>query len=246
MALLQKYNQESFHIFHGLTVEGTRRYFAREMGVPINKLICASNSNNVLTDFIKTGKYDRNRDFYTTVSPSMDILISSNLERLLYLLCGRDSDVINTWFSSLKETGRYEVSDDVKAKIKAVFSAGFCDDVKTKAAIKETYEKYSYLSDTHTGVALCVYNEYENKTGDKTKTVIASTASPFKFSAAVLDALGKKADSDDEFSTLSALEKCTGEKAPASLAALKGKKVRFGDVIDKSEMADAVFKMLGI
>ena len=221
-------------------------YFAKEMGLPINRLICASNANNVLTDFIETGVYDRNRKFVTTVSPSMDILISSNLERLLYLLCGRDSDVINTWFSSLKETGRYEVSDDVKAKIKAVFSAGFCDDVKTKAAIKETYEKYSYLSDTHTGVALCVYNEYENKTGDKTKTVIASTASPFKFSAAVLDALGKKADSDDEFSTLSALEKCTGEKAPASLAALKGKKVRFGDVIDKSEMADAVFKMLGI
>ena len=122
------------------------------MGIPIGKLICASNANNVLTDFINTGIYDRNRKFYTTVSPSMDILISSNLERLLYHLTGEDDKLINEWFTALKNDGRYEVNDSVKAAIKENFYAGCCDDEQTKGAIKEVFDEYSYLMDTHTAV----------------------------------------------------------------------------------------------
>ena len=222
-------------------------YFAKEMGLPINKLICASNANKVLTDFIESGKYNRNRDFYTTVSPSMDILISSNLERLLYILCGRDSDVINDWFGQLKENGQYTVSDDVKNKISELFVAGCCDDELTKATIRETYDNYNYLSDTHTAVAINVCNEYINKTGDKTPVVIASTASPFKFSKAVLSAVEKESkEYADEFSTVEALEKLSALKAPEQLASLKGKDVRFDKVSSKEDMAQVVFDMLGI
>ncbi len=222
-------------------------YFAKEMGLPVNKLICASNANNVLTDFIKSGVYDRNRDFYTTVSPSMDILISSNLERLLYILCGRNSDIINDWFSQLKEKGKYTVSDDVKSKINELFAAGCCDDIMTKDTISQTYSDYNYLSDTHTAVAINVYNAYEEKTGDKTPVVIASTASPFKFSKAVLCAVDKEnKEYDDEFETVAALENVSSLKAPEQLASLKGKEVRFNKLTSKEDMAQVVFDMLGI
>ncbi len=222
-------------------------YFAKEMGVPVNKLICASNANNVLTDFINTGVYDRNRSFFATVSPSMDILISSNLERLLYILSGRNSDTINEWFGSLKDSGKYQVSDCVKNQILDLFSADCCDDDATKATIGETYTDYGYLSDTHTAVAINVCNDYIAKTGDKTPVVIASTASPFKFSKAVLSAVEEnKKDYDDEFSTVKALEDISSLTAPSQLAALKGKQVRFTKVADKENMADVVFEMLGI
>ena len=221
-------------------------YFAKEMGLPVNKLICASNANKVLTDFIETGVYDRNRDFYTTVSPSMDILISSNLERLLYILCGRDSAVINDWFTQLKENGKYEVSDEVKAQIQSLFVAGCCDDVKTKETINRVYNDYGYLADTHTAVALDVCDSYIESTGDNTPVVVASTASPFKFSKAVLSAVEGEKDYADEFSTVSALEDVSSLKAPAQLSALKGKDVRFTKVTSKENMADVVFEMLGI
>ncbi len=221
-------------------------YFAKEMGLPVNKLICASNANKVLTDFIETGVYDRNRDFYTTVSPSMDILISSNLERLLYMLCGRDSDIINGWFSQLKEKGVYEISDDVKAKIQEVFVAGCCDDVATARTINTTFNKYGYLADTHTSVALNVCDAYIEKTGDMTPVVVASTASPFKFSKAVLSAVEGEKEYADEFSTVEALEKISSLEAPEQLSALKGKEVRFTQVTSKENMADVVFNMLGI
>ncbi len=222
-------------------------YFAKEMGVPVNKLICASNANNVLTDFINTGVYDRNRSFYPTVSPSMDILISSNLERLLYILSGRNSDTINDWFGSLKDSGKYQVTDDVKNQILDLFSAGCCDDDATKATIGETYTAYNYLSDTHTAVAINVCNDYIAKTGDKTPVVIASTASPFKFSKAVLSAVEtEKKEYEDEFSTVKALEDISSLTAPSQLSALKGKEVRFTKVTDKENMADVVFEMLGI
>ncbi|MBQ5884232.1 MAG: threonine synthase, partial [Clostridia bacterium] len=222
-------------------------YFAKEMGLPVNKLICASNKNKVLTDFIRTGTYDRNREFYTTDSPSMDILISSNLERLLYLLCGRNSDTINEWFSSLNKTGKYTVSDDVKAKVQELFWAGTCDDCGTKKAISETFKKYNYLSDTHTAVAISVCDEYIKTTGDTTPTVIASTASPFKFSKAVLSAVDESgAQYDDEFSTVEALEKLTKTQAPSQLSELKNKQVRFNLTADKNDMAKVVFDMLGI
>ncbi|MBR7008402.1 MAG: threonine synthase [Ruminococcus sp.] len=220
-------------------------YYAKHMGVPVNKLICASNSNNVLTDFLTTGVYDRNRTFHATISPSMDILISSNLERLLYHLCGENDAQIREWFGALAQTGRYEVNDEVKAALKEEFCAGFCDDEQTKATIKEYFEKYSYTCDTHTAVAVKVYEDYVKATGDKTKTVIASTASPYKFSGSVLSAIGKDTGKD-EFELVDELAECSKLPVPQSLAALKTKSVRFDKVIDKNDMKAFVFETLGI
>ncbi len=220
-------------------------YYAKHMGVPVNKLICASNANNVLTDFLTTGVYDRNRDFHATISPSMDILISSNLERLLYLLCGENDAQIREWFGALASTGRYEVSEEVKKALFDEFYAGCCDDEQTKATIKEYFEKFSYTCDTHTAVAVKVYEDYVKATGDKTKTVIASTASPYKFSGSVLSAIGKGTDKD-EFELVGELSQCSKLPVPQSLAALKDKSVRFDKVIDKTEMKDFVFDTLGI
>lgn len=220
-------------------------FYAKKMGLPVNKLICASNANNVLTDFLNTGVYDRNRKFYTTISPSMDILISSNLERLLYHLSGEDDAQIREWFGALAAEGKYEVSDAVKAVLKDEFYAGCCDDAQTKACIKEIYEKYSYTCDTHTAVAVKVYEDYRTATGDETKTIIASTASPYKFSGSVLEAIGIDTDSD-EFGLVDKLAEASKLPVPASLAALKDKDIRFNEIIDKTEMKEFVFKSLGI
>ncbi len=221
-------------------------YYAKHMGVPVNKLICASNINNVLTDFINTGVYDRNRKFFATVSPSMDILISSNLERLLYLMTDRNDAVIREWFGKLAAEGRYEVSDDVKAKLSDEFCAGFCDDKQTKEIIHEIYEKYSYTCDTHTAVAVKVYEDYKKSTGDTTKTIIASTASPYKFSAAVLEAIeGGKSDID-EYAMIDRIAELSDIPVPAALADLKNKPERFSDVIDKTEQKKYVLSKLGV
>ena len=220
-------------------------YYAKMMGVPLGKLICASNINKVLTDFIRTGVYNRNRQFYPTTSPSMDILISSNLERLLYLLTGEDDAQIREWFTALAEKGTYEVTDAVKAKLTEQFYGGFCDDAETKATIAELYQKYGYTCDTHTAVAVKVYEDYRKETGDTTKTLIASTASPFKFSASVLDALGKKpADGTDEYDMVELLHEVSSMEIPQSLAALKTKPRRFDGSIDKSEMQHFVLQEL--
>lgn len=221
-------------------------YYAKHMGVPVNKLICASNVNNVLTDFINTGVYDRNRQFYSTVSPSMDILISSNLERLLYLMTDKNDAVIREWFGKLASEGKYEVSGDVKAKLQEEFCAGFCDDEQTKEAIHAVYEKYSYTCDTHTAVALKVYNDYKAATGDTTKTVIASTASPYKFSAAVLEALEGKVSDIDEYDKVDRIAELSKMPVPSALADLKNKPERFNDVIDKADQKHYVLKTLGI
>lgn len=215
-------------------------YYAKEMGLPVNKLICASNANNVLTDFIKTGVYDRNRDFYTTISPSMDILISSNLERLLYHLSGENTELINRWFGLLKEQGRYEVSSDVRERLSQLFYAGCCGDTETKAAIKACFEDYSYLMDTHTAVAYKVYNDYKRETGDETKTVIASTANPYKFGAAVFGAIGGDCTGLDEFTIIERLEEKTGTVIPEPLAATRKKEVRFKGVIERENMPETV------
>ena len=219
-------------------------YYAKQMGIPIGKLICASNANNVLTDFINTGIYDRNRKFYTTVSPSMDILISSNLERLLYHLTGEDDKLINEWFTALKNDGRYEVNDSVKAAIKENFYAGCCDDEQTKGAIKEVFDEYSYLMDTHTAVAYKVYEDYKKKTGDNTKTLIASTANPYKFGFAVYDALGGETEGVDEFELIGKLEKLTKTTCPKALSDTKNKPVRFTGSIKPEEMAEAVLEFI--
>lgn len=221
-------------------------YYAKHMGVPVNKLICASNINNVLTDFINTGVYDRNRKFYATVSPSMDILISSNLERLLYLLTDRNDSVIKEWFGKLSAEGRYEVSEEIKAKISEEFFAGFCDDVQTKNTIHEIYEKYSYTCDTHTAVAVKVYEDYKKLTGDTTKTVIASTASPYKFSNAVLEAVQNEKSDLDEYDMIDKLAELSKMPVPSALADLRNKPERFNDVIDKAEQKNYVLKTLGI
>lgn len=220
-------------------------FYAKKMGIPVNKLICASNANNVLTDFLNTGVYNRNRPFHTTISPSMDILISSNLERLLYHLSGENDSQIREWFGALASEGKYEVSDSVKEMLKEEFYAGCCDDVQTKECIKEIYDKYSYTCDTHTAVAVKVYEDYKAATGDETKTIVASTASPYKFSGSVLDAMGIDTDSD-EFELVEKLSEASKIPVPASLAELKNKDIRFKEIIDKTEMKDFVFKNLGI
>ncbi|MDE5583525.1 MAG: threonine synthase [Ruminococcus sp.] len=221
-------------------------YYAKHMGVPVNKLICASNINNVLTDFINTGVYDRNRHFYATVSPSMDILISSNLERLLYLLTDKNDILIKEWFGKLATNGRYEVSDDIKAKLKEEFCAGFCDDEQTKATISEIYNEYSYTCDTHTAVAVKVYRDYKAETGDTTKTIIASTASPYKFSEAVLEAVQGGKSELDEYDMIDKLNELSGMAVPSALADLKNKPERFNDVIEKSEQKQYVLDALGV
>lgn len=219
-------------------------YYAKLMGLPIGKLICASNRNRVLTDFIRTGVYDRNRDFYTTTSPSMDILISSNLERLLYQLCGRDDVVIRDWFGKLSSEGKYAVSDSVKEKLQADFWGGFCDDQETAETIKKTFNEYGYLCDTHTAVAVKVYQDYTAQTGDKTKCIIASTASPYKFNDAVLAAITDETIPADPFEQAEMLSRISGTTPPASLMELKTKKVRFTDSVEKQQMVEKVKEML--
>ena len=223
-------------------------YYAMEMGLPVHRLICASNENNVLTDFIKTGVYDKNREFKTTCSPSMDILISSNLERLLYQVTGGDDVRVADWMKQLKETSAYEVPDVTKARIKEVFYGGFCDDVKTLETISKVYEAHGYVMDTHTAVAKCVYDEYKAETGDTTKTVIVSTASPFKFGDKVLTAIAgeQAAEGLDDFALLDMLAEKGNLTIPASLAALKAKPVIFTTSCEKTEMYDVVSHMLNL
>ncbi len=223
-------------------------YYAMKMGLPVNKFICASNENNVLTDFIKTGVYDKNRAFHATISPSMDILISSNLERFLYDLTDRDDTVIADWMKALNTEGKYEVSADVKAKIDTLFDAGCCNDEQTKAAIKACSDKYGYTMDTHTAVAKHVYDEYVAKTGDTTKTIIASTASPFKFNQSVLVALDGDAavEGKGEFELLEQLSERSGLDIPKSLYELKDKERRFSLVCDKDAMKATVSDFLSI
>lgn len=220
-------------------------YYAKEMGVPIKKLICASNSNDVLTEFLKTGVYNRVRDFYTTISPSMDILISSNLERLLFLLSSMDDVKVNAWMKELKESGKYRVGDEVLSKIKAVFEAGCCNDEKTKATIAEVFEEKKYLCDTHTAVAVAVYEDYIAQSGDSTPAVIASTANPFKFSASVLDAVRPgMTEGMNEFDMVLGLHVETGADCPPQLANLKDKTPRFTGCCKKEDMEKVVFDML--
>ncbi len=223
-------------------------YYAKEMGLPVGKLICASNENNVLTDFIRTGVYDKNRPFKTTGSPSMDILISSNLERFLYHATGCDDARVAEWMKNLTESGRYEVPDVTKAKIREVFYGGFCDDEATEKTIAAVSREHGYVMDTHTAVAKCVYEQYRAETSDETKTVIVSTASPFKFSDRVLSAVAGEdaAQGLDDFALLETLAKEADLVIPASLAGLNSKPVIFTTTCDKTEMYDVVSHMLNL
>ena len=222
-------------------------YFAKKMGLPVGKLVCASNRNDVLTDFLRTGVYDRRRPFYKTLSPSMDILVSSNLERLLFIASGYSDEFVREMMDDLKKKGRYTMPENVMSAINSVFRAGCCDDEGTKETIRETFENYGYLCDTHTAVGVNVYEKYEKETGDKTPAVIDSTANPFKFSRSVLDAVMPGASEGlDEFATVSELARVTKTSCPPQLADLRDKPVRFRDVCDRDSMEKAVFRLLGI
>ena len=222
-------------------------YYAMEMGLPVNRLICASNANDVLTEFLTCGRYNRKRDFHTTISPSMDILISSNLERLLFHICKENSDTINSLFTALSQNGEYTVDEQTLDTIKKVFSAGKCDDEKTKATIRKVWKENNYLCDTHTAVAIAVYNDYKEQTGDTTPTVIASTANPYKFSQAVLSAVTNGSyKAEDEFGMVEELQKVTLVKAPVQLAGLKGKQPVFNGICTKEDMTKEVFSLLKI
>ena len=218
-------------------------YYAKQMGLPVNKLICASNSNNVLTDFLKTGIYDRNRPFYTTVSPSMDILISSNLERLLYALSGEDDVLVSEYMAQLNATGRYEVNDEIKAKLAENFAAGFTTEEETEQTIGAMWSEEHYLIDTHSAVAFHVLEQYRKETGDKTVAVVASTASPFKFGDAVLKAVGET-NVASGIALLDQLHEKTGAVIPAPLVALKSKQPRFDGCVEKENMEQAVLGFL--
>ncbi len=217
-------------------------YYAKLLGLPVNKLVCASNTNNVLTDFINTGVYNKNRQFYTTDSPSMDILISSNLERFIYNVSGNDSALTKQYMDALAKDGQYKVSDEIKEKMSEILWGGCCDDKDTAISIKDTFEKYKYLMDTHTAVGKNVCDKYLFETDDKTKTVILSTASPFKFNTAVLSAIaGEDAvKNKSEFQLLDMLSEISGLVIPKSLAQLKNKEVRFGGKINKEDMKQFV------
>lgn len=221
-------------------------YYAKEMGVPIKKFICASNSNNVLTEFIRTGIYNKNRAFVTTNSPSMDILISSNLERLLYHMSECDSELVRSLMAQLNEAGCYEVPEKIKTKISDLFYAAYCDDKFTIRTISDIERNYSYVMDTHTAVAENVYEQYLAQTHDDTKTVIASTASPFKFAGSVVSAIGAEDEEivEDEFELIDKLSKLSDEKPPKALYDLKDKEIRFPAVCKTEEMKAVADKFL--
>ena len=214
-------------------------YYAKRMGLPVHKFICASNSNNVLTDFIRTGTYDKKRAFYTTISPSMDILVSSNLERLLYHLCGEDTEKLTGWMNALQSGGAYTVDAATADAVRALFYGGCCDDKETVEVIRNTFEKDGYLCDTHTAVAVGVYEQYLKETGDNTPAVIASTASPYKFPDSVLDAFDCEKPADS-FAEAELLAKLSNTKIPAPITALRTKPVRFENTCAAADMADFV------
>ncbi len=213
-------------------------YYAKKAGLPVGKIICASNSNNVVADFIKTGEYDKNRDFMTTISPAMDILVSSNLERLLYNACGKKPDYVAGLMAELGASGRYVVDKKTGSNVSRNFGSGFAGEDETYETIGAVYGEYNYLVDPHTAVGINVYKKYAAETGDDTKTVCVSTASPFKFNRAVAAAIfGDEAVSGmNEFEISDFLSRETGNAVPAPLKDLDKRTVRFSEVIDPSEM----------
>lgn len=218
-------------------------YYAKRMGLPVGMLICASNRNHVLTDFLSTGVYDRNRTFHTTSSPSMDILVSSNLERLLFDLSGGNDQEIHGYMKSLAEEGRYQVSQQILTELRTQFWGGFCDETGTTETIARYYREYGYVMDPHTAVAAQVLEQYRAATGDKTPAVIVSTASPYKFCDCVLTAIGEEPVGEG-VALLDQLYAATGMPIPARLAALEGKKRRFHDTCEQAEMNRAVLDFL--
>ncbi len=220
-------------------------YFAGKMGLPIGTLLCASNANKALADFFATGCYDRNREFVLTSSPSMDILISSNLERLIYLAVGQDAAKNAAYMRALAKEGTYTVTDDMKAWMKD-FYGDYATEAETAETIRALYEKTGYVVDTHTAVAACVCQKYKKATHDAAKTVIASTASPFKFTRSVMEAIGVKCDGMDDFALADELSKMTGMAVPGAVEEIRNATVLHERVCGKDEMKQTVKDILGI
>lgn len=221
-------------------------FYAKNMGIPVAKLICASNENKVLYDFFSTGTYDKNREFMLTSSPSMDILISSNLERLIYRIAGEDAAKNAALMKELNTTGKYEITSEMKEKL-ADFYGNYASEKETADTIRDLYEKTGYVIDTHTAVAASVYHKYKKDTNDaETKTVIASTASPFKFSRSVMDAIDPKYDSLSEFELVDELSKIGNVKIPQAIEEIRSAEVRHKTVCEVEEMPKVVKQFLGM
>ncbi|MCI6859170.1 MAG: threonine synthase [Eubacterium sp.] len=220
-------------------------YYAKQMGVPIAKLVCASNENKVLFDFFTTGCYDRNREFILTSSPSMDILISSNLERLIYQTAGRDVKKNSTFMKELSTKGTYTVTDEMREQMKD-FCGNYATEEETAQTIRETYEKTGYVIDTHTAVAAAVYKKYRQETGDETKTVIASTASPYKFTRSVMNAIDPSYDTRSDFELIDELEKLSGVKVPQAIEDIRSAPVLHDTVCETEDMCKEVKKILSL
>ena len=220
-------------------------YYAKNMGLPINKLICASNDNKVLYDFFTTGCYDKNREFILTTSPSMDILISSNLERLIYKIAGASAEKNAKFMQELKEDGKYEITEDMKKQL-SDFYGNYSTEKETADTIREIYESTGYVIDTHTAVAAGVYNKYKEDTKDQTTTVIASTASPFKFTRSVMNAIDPKYDTMSDFELVDELSKIANVKVPNAIEEIRTAPVLHDTVVEVDGMKGIVKKFLGI
>ena len=220
-------------------------FYAKNMGVPIAKLICASNENKVLFDFFETGTYDKNREFILTSSPSMDILISSNLERLIYQIAGKDAEVTADLMQALAKTGKYTVTDAMKAQLQD-FIGGWANEQQTAGEIRRMYEKTGYVMDTHTAVASAVCQEVRARTGDLTKTVIASTASPYKFATSVMGAIDDKYQSMDDFALIDALCETSGIAIPKAVEEIRSAPVLHDTVCETEDMQKTVEGILGL
>lgn len=215
-------------------------YYAKQMGIPIGKFVCASNKNKVLFDFFETGKYDRNREFYVTTSPSMDILISSNLERMIYRIAGNDAKQCAKFMAALTKDGEYVITDAMKAELSEFFGA-FGSEEETAVKIKEVYDKEGYVMDTHTAVAAVAYDKYKAATGDdKTPTVIASTASPYKFTRSVMDAIDPAYDAEDDFELVDELNKVSKTAIPKAIEEIRTAPVLHDTVCETAAMEDEV------
>ena len=220
-------------------------FYAKNMGLPIGKLICASNENKVLYDFFATGTYDKNREFILTSSPSMDILISSNLERLIYRIAGDDASKNLELMTSLQENGTYTITPEMRGQL-ASFYGNYASEAETSAVIREIYGETGYIIDTHTAVAAAVYKKYQQETGDKTKTVIASTASPYKFTRSVMTAIDEKYHGKPDFELVDELESLSKVRVPKAIEDIRTALVLHNTICEVEEMEQVVKKFLGV
>ena len=220
-------------------------YYAKQMGIPIARLICASNENKVLYDFFGTGTYDKNREFILTSSPSMDILVSSNLERLIYQIAGQDDEKNRRLMAALSEQGNYQISPEMKAQL-SDFYGNFAGEEETAVRIRELFEKEDYLIDPHTAVASCVDEKYRKDSGDSVKTVIVSTASPYKFTRSVMNAIDGSLQEQSDFALADELEKRSKVKVPKAVEEIRDAEILHKTVCETDEMEQAVREFLGL